>query len=158
MTHQDQTLRRPALKSRNPEMIPKTLLRGMLALALAALALTTYAVVTGRPTVGQPTPAAVVESRAIILEGLDAQAVRVRAADGTLIADMPHGGFVTVIQSGVATQRRRHGIDPALPVNIVRYENGRLAVEDPETGWSAELYAFGDDNKAAFERLMSTTE
>ena len=26
--------------------------------------------------------------------------------------------------------------------------------EDPDTGWSAELYAFGGDNKAAFERLL----
>jgi hypothetical protein len=29
-----------------------------------------------------------------------------------------------------------------------------LAVEDPDTGWSVELYAFGGENKAAFERLL----
>lgn len=158
MSHQNQTLRQPQLRSKNPEMIPKTLLRGMLVLALSSLALATFSVVTDRPTVGRPADAAVLEERSIILEGLDAQAVTVRDTAGNLLLDLPHGGFVTVIQSGVATQRRRHGIDPALPVRIVRYANGRLALEDPETGWSAELYAFGDDNKAAFERLMSQTQ
>jgi putative photosynthetic complex assembly protein len=39
-------------------------------------------------------------------------------------------------------------------VRIVEYTNGRLAAEDPLTGWSVELYAFGADNKAAFERLL----
>jgi putative photosynthetic complex assembly protein len=42
-----------------------------------------------------------------------------------------------------------------LPVRIVEYANGRLTVVDDHTGWSAELGAFGSDNKAAFERLMS---
>jgi putative photosynthetic complex assembly protein len=37
---------------------------------------------------------------------------------------------------------------------VVQYDNGRLVAEYPATGWSAELYAFGDDNKAAFERLL----
>ena len=44
------------------------------------------------------------------------------------------------------------------PIRLVRYDNGRLVAEDPATGWSAELYAFGQDNKAAFERLLDDTK
>jgi putative photosynthetic complex assembly protein len=147
--------RTPKLRSDNPEMIPKALLRGMLALVVATVALVGYASVTDRPLVGVPKPSAVVREQMIVLQGHSAQAVTVINADGTIMLNLPHGGFVTVIQSGLATERRKYGIDPLLPVRLVQYENGRLTIEDDHTGWSAELYAFGADNKAAFERLLS---
>lgn len=146
--------RQPALRNQKQEMIPAALLRGMFALALTSLAITTAAVVSDRPAVGQPKAADVVATRSIILEGNDAQAVTVRNPDGTLLADLPHGGFITVIQNAMARERLTHGVTGNPPVNIVRYANGRLVAEDPATGWSAELYAFGSDNKAAFERLL----
>lgn len=146
--------RQPALHSSKAEMIPTALLRAMFALAMVSLAITTAAVVTGKPTVGQPKASDVVASRSIILEGKDAQAVTVRNADGTLLADLPHGGFITVIQNAMARERLTHRVEGNPPLNIVRYANGRLVAEDPATGWSAELYAFGGDNKAAFERLL----
>lgn len=147
-------LRQPALRSQSPEMVPKVLLLGMLALALASLAVVSFAVATGREPVGVPAQAEMLREKWIVLEGLNAQAVIVRDADGKVLMDLPHGGFVTVIQSGLATERRKHGVDPLKPLRIVEYANGRLVAEDPETGWSAELYAFGADNKAAFERLL----
>ena len=72
-----------------------------------------------------------------------------------MLADLAHGGFITVIQNGLQTERRKHGIDPALPVRLVRYDNNRLTILDPATGWSVELHIFGADNKAAFERLLA---
>jgi putative photosynthetic complex assembly protein len=148
------TQRQPALHNQKSEMIPVALLRAMFALAAISLAITTVAVVTDRPTVGQPKASEVVASKAIILEGNDAQAVTIRNPDGTLLADLPHGGFITVIQNAMARERLVHRVTGNPPLNIVRYANGRLAAEDPATGWSAELYAFGADNKAAFERLL----
>jgi putative photosynthetic complex assembly protein len=150
MTH----LPSPTFKTRDKEMVPRVLLRAMFGLAMAALAITTFAVVTGREPVAQPQPAEVLRDRRIVLEGHDAQAVTVRNPDGSVLLDLDHGGFVTVIQSGLATERKKYDVDPLLPVRIVEYQNGRLAIEDPETGWSIELYAFGKDNKAAFERLL----
>jgi putative photosynthetic complex assembly protein len=144
----------PTFKNRDREMVPRLLLKGMLALALSTLAITSFAVLTGREPSAQPAPSTPVRELWVILDGHDAQAVTVRRVDGSLLVDLAHGGFVTVIQNGLATERRKHGMDPLLPVRIVEYENGRLAVEDPETGWSIELYAFGDQNKAAFERLL----
>jgi putative photosynthetic complex assembly protein len=138
-----------------PEMIPTNLLRGMLALVLASLLMVGYSVATGREHVGTPKPAAIVAERSIILQGGGAQAVTVLAADGSLLMDLPHGGFITVIQNGLERARLVAGVDKLLPVRIVEYANGRLTVLDDYSGWSAELGDFGDDNRAAFERLMS---
>lgn len=140
---------------REREMIPRVLIRAMGALALCSLAIVSYASLTDRPTVGRPAPAAAVQERVIALVGGGAQAVRVLDAEGVLLADLAHGGFVTVIQNGLMTVRRRHGLDPALPVRLVEYANGRTVIEDPLTGWSVELYAFGADNLAAFRRLLN---
>jgi putative photosynthetic complex assembly protein len=144
----------PAFFNRDREMIPRALLRGMLALVLFALALTVYAVATERPLVGQPEASAPTAERMLVLKAGPDQAVTVLTPEGQVLADLAHGGFVTVIQNGLQTQRRRHGIDPLLPVRLVQFENGRLTVEDPATGWSVELYAFGGDNRAAFARFL----
>lgn len=146
--------RQTALNDQKPDMIPTALLRAMFGLALGSLVIVTAAVVTGRAPVGQPAASTVVAERMIVLEGKDAQAVTLRNPDGSLIADLPHGGFITVIQNAMARERLVHRIDGNPPLRIVRYANGRLVAEDPATGWSAELYAFGSDNKAAFERLL----
>jgi putative photosynthetic complex assembly protein len=60
-----------------------------------------------------------------------------------------------VIQNGLERARLTAGVDKLLPVRIVKFANGRLTVVDDHSGWSAELGAFGNDNRAAFERLMS---
>ena len=150
MTHQPS----PTYKGHDRDMIPRTLLWAMFALAMSSLAITVFAVVTDRPPEAQPQPAEVLRERWIVLEGHGAKAVTVRDVDGDLLVDLAHGGFVTVIQNGLQTERKKHSVDPLRPVRIVEYQNGRLAVEDPDTGWSVELYAFGGENKAAFERLL----
>ncbi len=141
--------------NREREMIPRTLLWGMFALAMSSLALATFSVVTKRPHVGVPVAGTVVAERDLILEGVDAQAVVVRDTDGTVLLDLPHGGFITVIQSGMERARKVAQVPGNPPMRVVKYDNGRLVAEDPATGWSAELYAFGQDNKAAFERLLT---
>jgi putative photosynthetic complex assembly protein len=143
-----------ARPSTEREMIPRTLLWGMLALALSALAITSFAVLTDRPPVGQPPSGKIVAERALILEGRAAQAVTVYAADGTLLADMDHGGFITVIQNAIQRARTVARVEGNPPIHIVKYDNGRLVAEDPASGASIELYAFGNDNKAAVERLL----
>jgi putative photosynthetic complex assembly protein len=102
------------------------------------------------PTAGTP-----VAARDFILEGRSAQAVTVRDVDGTVLLDLDHGGFITVIQSAMARARVVARTEGNPPMRVVKYDNGRFVAEDPATGWSAELYAFGDDNKAAFERLFT---
>lgn len=144
----------PAPRDNNRAMIPNALLIGMAALALSTLAVVSFAVATDRPSVGSPAIGTAVQERFVILEGKSAQAVVVKDTDGTVLLDLPHGGFITVIQSAMARSRVVARVEGNPPMRIVRYDNGRLVAEDPETGWSAELYAFGQDNKAAFERLL----
>lgn len=147
-----------SLADRRPEkeMIPKGLLIAMAALALSSLVLVSYSVLTKRPHEGVPAASQPVSETLLILEGQSAQAVTVRDKDGKLLMDLPHGGFITVIQNAMTRERTVAGVQGNPPVKIVRYENGRLVAEDPATGWTAELYAFGDDNKAAFERLLAS--
>ncbi len=137
------------------DMIPIGLVRMMFALPVAALILVGYASLTDRQRVAIPPSAPVEQSWTISLVGHDAQAVSVYDAEGALLADLEHGGFVTVIQNGLMTMRRRHGLDPTLPIDIVRFENGRLAAIDPLTDYRVELTQFGRDNQAAFERLLT---
>ncbi len=141
--------------SSDPQMIPTKLLWAMLALVLATLAVVTFAVVTGRDHTGVPKIAPIVAERTVILKGGGAQAVTILDENGTVLMDMPHGGFITVIQNANERARRVKGVDKLLPLRIVQYANGRLTAHDDYTGWSAELGAFGGDNRAAFERLMS---
>lgn len=153
----NQTTFKPGFKRKDSnDMIPVGLVRGMFALALLTLGMVAYGSVTERERVAIPAPAPVVQEWTIRLVGNDAQAVTVLDANGNLVADMAHGGFVTVIQNGLMTMRRRHGIDPALPLQIVQFENGRLAAIDPLTDFRVELTQFGRDNQAAFERLLKT--
>ena len=141
--------------SADKDMIPKPLLLAILALVLATLAVVSFSALTGRDHVGVPKTAAIVAERSIILQGGGAQAVTVLATDGTVLMDLPHGGFITVIQNAMERARLTAGVDKMLPLRIVEYANGRLTAVDDHTGWSAELGAFGSDNRAAFERLMS---
>ncbi len=141
--------------SENKDMIPKPLLLAMLALVLATLVVVSFSALTGREHVGVPKAADIVAERSIILQGGGAQAVTVLALDGTVLMDLPHGGFITVIQNAMERARLTAGVDKLLPLRIVEYANGRLTAVDDHTGWSAELGAFGSDNRAAFEQLMS---
>lgn len=152
MTYMKTLAERP---SHEREMIPRALLRAMLGLALSALAIVSYATVTDRPHVGAPQPGTVVAQKEFILEGRSAQAVAVYDANGALLMDLDHGGFVTVIQNAIARERTVARVAGNPPIRIVQYDNGRLVAEDPHSKASIELYAFGKDNKAAFERLMS---
>jgi len=141
--------------SDDPNMIPPILLKAMLALVLASLAVVIFSVATGRDHAGVPKPAAIVTERTIILKGGGAQAVTVLDENGAVLMDLPHGGFITVIQNANERARFVKGVDKLKPLRIVEYANGRLTAVDDYTGWSAELGAFGSDNRAAFERLMS---
>jgi putative photosynthetic complex assembly protein len=136
------------------DMIPRPMLRLMLGIVLASLALVSYAVLTDAPKGGQPKDSPIIAQRSVIIETGGAKAVTLYDTDGTLLERLDHGGFVTVIGSGIDRERTVHKVPLDLPVNLVRRENGRFSVEDPATGWSVELTIFGADNEAAFAKLL----
>lgn len=144
---------RREMQKRDREMIPPGAMLGMLALALSAVGVTAYASLTDRPTAGQPEAAEVVDARTFRLEG-DGVAVKATATDGTVLLDRENGAFIAVVNDALERKRKVHGIADNPPVTVARLANGRLVLNDPATGWSAELTSFGGDNALYWDGLF----
>ncbi|WP_425092437.1 photosynthetic complex assembly protein PuhC [Tropicimonas sp. S265A] len=146
------------LIERDKEMIPRVLLRAMLALVLICLAIVAAARLTDRPLEAQFPDMPILEERSIQIFGkMDGSAV-VSFADGApdLVLSAQEGGFVSGMTRALGHERGLSGIAATEPVRLVRYADGRLALIDDLTGWEAQIIGFGKDNTAAFERLMKT--
>ena len=145
------------LRQRDREMIPKVLLRAMLALVVACLLIVTYARLTDRPLEAMPPQdMAIVKERALVIRGSMSGAATVLSPDGTVIADFhsDKGGFVAGIYRVLDRVRGQRGLPADLPVRLVAWEDGRLSLLDDATGWRTELTGFGADNLATFARLL----
>jgi putative photosynthetic complex assembly protein len=79
-----------------------------------------------------------------------------RVPDATLVHTVPaqSNGFLRGTLRGMARERKRRGIGPERPVHLVVHADGRLWLDDPATGWRADLKAFGPTNAAAFAPLL----
>ena len=148
------------LRHRDREMVPTILLQAMATLIVCALLIVGYARLTDRPLEAMPafadtTPVARERHILIDADGTTG-AARVLGADGSVLADFgaDEGGFVAGVQRALAFERRRQGVDPALPVRLVLFEGGQLSLRDDATGWRAELVGFGADNAAVFAALL----
>ncbi len=142
-------------------MLPKALIRAMLALVLAALLIATFARVTDRPLVSTPPVSPVKAEAAIVIEADAASgAATVWLEDGTLLADYAaqEGGFISGITRVIHRERTKHRVALDGPVILQAYENGRMGLIDPSTGWRADLMGFGADNAEAFARLLAMTQ
>jgi putative photosynthetic complex assembly protein len=84
-------------------------------------------------------------------------AATVRNLDGTLVADLTpdKGGFISGVWRVIQRERTKHRVALDGPVTLIRKDNGRVSIQDPSTGWSADLMGFGADNARAFARLLA---
>lgn len=141
---------------RDREMVPRVLVQAMFALMLGALALVSFAVVTDRPHVGVMTPSPVVAEVTLTLQGIRNGPVAVLDAAGTTVArsDTDRNGFIGVIHRVLERERTVNDAPLTAPVRVVRRENGHVAVLDTVTDWSIELIGYGQDNVAAFAKLV----
>ncbi|MEL7115771.1 MAG: photosynthetic complex assembly protein PuhC [Pseudomonadota bacterium] len=141
-------------------ILPRTFIRGLAVLVLATLVFVAYATLTDRPLVAQVPASPVADERAVYLNSqLAAGKVVVTDSEGQLIADLGQdgGGFVTTIHRVVLRERATHGVAADGPILIRAFENGRLGVHDPSTGFDADLMAFGSDNIGVFAELLTIT-
>lgn len=142
-------------------MIPKVLIRAMLALVLATLAIVTFARVTDRPLVSTP-PVSPVKAEALLILDADATsgAATVRLPDGSILSELgpQEGGFIAGMNRVIVRERTKNRVAQGAPILLQAFENGRMAIVDPETGWSADLMGFGESNAAAFARLLAQTQ
>ncbi len=144
------------IHAKEDELVPKVLVRAVMALLLSILALVTIATLTDRPLESTPAESAILSERAIYLSSEATGAARVLDSNGTLLADFSadKGGFVAGIDRVVIRERAKSGADMTAPVLLRLREGNRLSIYDPETNWSAELMGFGATNLRTFARLL----
>jgi putative photosynthetic complex assembly protein len=77
--------------------------------------------------------------------------------DGTVVDTVAPGtnGFLRGTLRGLARERRRQGIGPEQPFQLVGHADGRLTLVDPATGRHVDLEAFGPTNAGVFVRLLN---
>lgn len=139
------------------DLVPRMMVRGMLALVLSVLAMVSYAVYTDRPLIATPPEAEVILERTVFLKGEMSGAATVLDANGTLIGRLSpeEGGFIAGVGRVLDRERTKHGVPLTGPVTITGRADGRVSVYDTSTGWGADLMGFGQDNARAFVRLLA---
>jgi putative photosynthetic complex assembly protein len=151
------TQAKPRIHAQPEDLVPRIMVRIMLALVLTVLVIVTVARLTDRPLDSTPPVADVIRERAIHLSGDASGAARVLdGTTGTLIADFASdkGGFVAGIERVIARERGKIGADMSAPILLQLRAGNRLSIFDPVTGWSAELMGFGASNSRVFARLL----
>jgi putative photosynthetic complex assembly protein len=67
-------------------------------------------------------------------------------------------GFVRGVLRGMARARRAAGVGAAPPFTLTRWSDGRMTLQDPETGQRISLEVFGPANSLPFAELLSPSE
>lgn len=144
------------MKMRDREMVPRALVIAMFGLMALTLALVSYARITDHPLTGVPVESAIVKEMPITLIGARSGGVTIEDASGTEIAwsFRDKAGFIDVIWVSVSRERKVQGVTGNPELRLVRRANGHTAIIDPATNWSIELIGYGQDNIAAFARLL----
>ena len=141
---------------RHDVRIPPAALAAGAAIIIFAIAAAAFARQSG---VGRSAPpgAARVETRALLFEDRPDGAVLVRDADARTVVDVLQPGsfgFVRVAMRGLARDRKLHDVGAEPPFMLTRWSDHRVTLDDPSTGRSLDLAAFGRPNAEAFERLL----
>lgn len=144
----------------NPTGVPRAALIGIFAL----IGFAAIAVFAGRVAdVGRVTMAPSTEVESVSLRFVDRQdgAVEVyRAESGERVAvvEPGTGGFIRGVMRGLVRERRLSGEVTRAPFMLRRWADGRLTLEDPQTGRVIDLGAFGVTNAGAFAKLMVSSQ
>lgn len=158
MTRSQSAMFVPAEGRRQPlyraEIINRRLVYAMFSLAGLVLLYVAYAAWSDRTHVGQPPAAEVVFQRTLTLTG-NGNAVTVLDETGAPILDTENGGFIAVVIDGLERARIVAQVEGNPPVTVTQFENGRLMLADPASGWNAELASFGPGNLGIWQRLVT---
>lgn len=145
------------MRHRDKEMVPRFLVQAMFALMIGTLGIVAYAQWTNVPDVGVLEIAPIQDTRDVVLVR-DAGGVYqvVEPGTGALIASSADdkAGFLGVMGRVVDHERHKRKVTGDTPIQVVRRENGHIAVLDATTGLSVELIGYGADNVAAFANLL----
>jgi putative photosynthetic complex assembly protein len=140
-------------KKRDREFIPTRIVAAMFSLAGIALVLVSLAVFTGREPTGQPKEAPVWKTQTMTIEGRGNHVLIVEDTGRVLLDG--NGGFISVVLDGLERARHVARVEGNPPVTITQYENGRVSLTDPATGWQVELSSFGPGNVGTFRQMLN---
>jgi putative photosynthetic complex assembly protein len=129
-------------------------------LALCTLAGVSVVRLTGLGS-GLSEVAPMVQERALRFEDrVDGGITVLDARNGAVIGDVAPGtnGFLRSAMRGLVRERKREGIGPQLPFQLVIRSDQRLTLEDPGTGRRIDLRSFGPTNAGVFEHFLYVTE
>jgi putative photosynthetic complex assembly protein len=146
------------------QLPPRTSMPTLPLVACAVLALGTLAGVSVVRLTGVGSAlsdvAPVVQERALSFQDrVDGGITVLDARNGAVIGDVAPGtnGFLRSAMRGLVRERKREGIGPQLPFELVIRGDQRLTLEDPGTGRRIDLRSFGPTNAGVFEHLLYVT-
>ncbi|PUB17422.1 photosynthetic complex assembly protein PuhC [Yoonia sediminilitoris] len=145
------------MRHRDKEMVPKILVQGMFALMFSSLALVAFAQWSGAPQQGVLVEAPVVQSLDIVMTGDRQGTYQVYDTNGALLATSTEdkAGFIGVLGRSIERERSVRSLPLDAPMQVVRRDNGHIAVLDGSTDSVYELIGYGADNVAAFANLLN---
>ena len=138
---------------------PRAPLFGAGALVVLSLLLAAISRLTGFGAVPVET-AKPLESRELRFEDRSDGAVAVLEPDGKVVEILAPGtnGFVRGVMRRLARERKMEGIGAEPPFRLVRWDDGRLSLEDTATGREIQLVSFGPTQFEVFAKMLHAEE
>jgi putative photosynthetic complex assembly protein len=145
------------MSSHAHDAVPRTPLMAVGGLILMTLVMVAVVRLTGWGD-NHRLPAQVVAERSLHFSDLSNGGIAVHdAASGQLLEQLAPGsnGFLRGALRGLSRERKRSGIGPEPSLRLSGHSDGRLLLEDPQTGRMIDLGSFGPTNAAVFARLLT---
>ncbi len=141
-----------------PTRFPRAPLFALGALVLASVLAVAAVRLTGVGAVHVADAAAVATREFRFEDRPDGSIVVLDASGQHLIDTVAPGtnGFLRGTMRGLARERMRQGVSPALPFRMIGRADGKLTLEDPGTGRRVDLGSFGPTNAAVFAQIMAS--
>lgn len=146
----------PQMRHADKELVPRFIVRAIFGLMLATVSLVAWAQLTNQPKTGVLIEAPVVQELSFTFVGDRSGTYQMFDLDGQLVASSTDdmAGFIGVMGRSIERVRMVRNIPLDTPLRVVRRDNGHIAIIDDATGMVTELIGYGDDNVAAFARLV----
>jgi putative photosynthetic complex assembly protein len=144
------------MRRHDAELVPRFLVVAMFGLMFACVAMVAYGKIQDVPMTGVLIEAPIVQSVDVVMTGHRNGTYTVHDVDGNLLASSSDAlaGFIGVIGRVIERDRFSAGITENLPVQVVRRDNGNIAIIDGSVDLTVELIGYGKDNVAAFAKLL----
>jgi putative photosynthetic complex assembly protein len=141
-----------------PIRFPRAPLFALGAMVVSSIVAVAAVRLTGVGAMHEP-DAAAVAVRQLRFEDRPDGSIVVLDRSGTRVVDTVApgtNGFLRGTMRGLARERMRQGVSPAVPFEMIGRADGRLTLQDPGTGRRVDLGSFGPTNAAVFAHIMAS--